>query len=486
MNASTLALVVMGIVVLIVIVLGFIAGSDKASRSSIEQWTVGGRNFGSVIIWFLIGADVYTAYTFLGLTGYGYSLGVPAFFATPYVVLAYPIAFYFLPKVWSVAKEFHMTTLADYVGARFDSKLLSFLVALAGIAFLIPYIDLQLTGIENVVRVTGQISPVWVLIISFLLVGLYTFFSGIRAPAWTSIVKDLLVWVVMLTLVIYLPLKWYGGWGQFLHAATVKYPAYMSLPGHGGKHDSFWFATAAFISAASLFMWPHSSTGALSSRTAEALRKNAIFLPFYNILLFFVTGLGILALLVVPGQKNTNAALLYLIQGSMGGFGQGISFATIMLASLVPASIMVIAASNLLIKNIVNDVFVHKVQPATLTLLTRWSVFFMVLLALLFGILFPSSIISLQLQGVSGIVQIFPAVVFSLWWRSMHKVPTVVGFIGGIITVFVAGPLKLPGYAGFWGLVVNVVLVLILSLFVRSHEEDENEVKRFLFHRQHA
>ncbi|WDM03060.1 sodium:solute symporter [Alicyclobacillus cycloheptanicus] len=476
----------MAVIVLLVVVLGFVAGSDKASRESIEQWTVGGRNFGGIVIWFLIGADVYTAYTFLGLTGYGYSLGVPAFFATPYVVLAYPIAYYFLPKIWAVAKQFHMTTLADYVRERFDSRFLSALVALAGIAFLIPYIDLQLTGIENVVRVTGEISPAGVLVISFLLVGLYTYFSGIRAPAWTSVAKDLLVWVVMLILVIYLPVKWFGGWGQFLHAAQVRHPDYMSLPGHGGNHGAFWFATAAFISAASLFMWPHSSTGSLSSRTGESLRRNAIFLPFYNILLFFVTGLGILALLVVPGQTNSNAALLYLIQKSMGGFGQGIAFATIMLASLVPASLMVIAASNLLIKNIVRDVFAPNIHPRNLTFLTRLSVFLMVILALAFGILFPSSIISLQLQGVSGIVQILPAVVFSLWWRTMHRIPVGVGFIGGIVTVFLAAPLHLPGYAGFWGLVVNVAIVLILSLFLRQRETTHNEVARFLFHRERA
>jgi len=485
MSTTHLALTVMAVIVGLVIVLGFVAGSNKSNRESIENWSVGGRNFGPVIVWFLIGADVYTAYTFLGLTGYGYSLGAPALFATPYVVLAYPLAFYFLPKIWAVAAEFKMTTFADYTRERFTSPVLSFLVALSGIAFLVPYIDLQLAGIQNTVQVAGSgtISSTAVLVISFLLVGLYTFFSGIKAPAWTAIVKDILVWGVMLFLVIYLPLKWYGGWGQFLHAAAVKYPEYMSLPGHGGKHGSLWFSTAAFISAVALFMWPHSSTGALSSRSAEALRKNSIALPFYNILLFFVTGLGILALLVVPDLKNSNAAFLVLIQKSLGGFGQGLAFATIMLASLVPASIMVIAASNLLASNIIQNLSRGAIGPKRLTMIARLSVFLMVLLALAFGILFPSSIINLQLQGTSGIVQIFPAVVISLYWRGMHKIPVIIGLLGGLVTIFVAGPLKLPGYSGFWGLIINLILVLILTPLFRGTTDSENKVVQFLFNK---
>lgn len=483
MSTENMALLVMAIIVCIVIVIGFLAGSDKSSRESIEQWSVGGRNFGALIIWFLIGADIYTAYTFLGLTGYGYSLGVPAFFATPYVVLAYPIAFYFLPKIWRVAYEFKMTTFADYTRDRFDSRVLSFLVALSGIVFLIPYIDLQLAGIQNTVRVAGHgaISSTWVLIISFLLVGLYTYFSGIKAPAWTAIVKDILVWIVMLYLVIYLPLKWYGGWGQFIHVATLKYPSYMSLPGHGGKHGALWFSTAAFISAVALFMWPHSSTGALTSKSANVLRKNSIALPFYNILLFFVTGLGILALLVIPGMKNSNAAFLELIQKSLGGFGQGLAFATIMLASLVPASIMVIAASNLFASNIIQNLSRGSIHPKTLTMIARLSVFLMVLFALIFGILFPTSIINLQLQGTSGIVQIFPAVVISLYWKNIHKIPVIIGLLAGLITIFLATPLNLPGYSGFWGLVVNVVVILILSPFFKRPNNTENKIIRFLF-----
>ncbi|TCP30594.1 SSS family solute:Na+ symporter [Scopulibacillus darangshiensis] len=484
MSTSNLALLITAIIVFIVIIIGFISGSDKSSRESIEQWSIGGRNFGGLLIWFLIGADIYTAYTFLGLTGYAYTLGAPAFFACAYAALAFPIIFYYIPKIWSVAAEFKMTTLADYVRERFDSKFLSGLVALVGILFLIPYIDLQLAGIQNVVKVAGHgtISPTVILIISFLLVGTYTFFSGLRAPAWTALVKDILVWVVMLFLVIYLPIKWFGGWGDFLHVAAEKYPEYMTLPGHGGGHGSFWFSTAAFISAVALFMWPHSSTGALAAKSGESLRKNAIALPFYNILLFFITALGILALLVVPGLKDSNSALLILIQKSLGGVGQGFSFATIMLASLVPASIMVIAASNLLATNIIQDLFAKSMQQKKVTLMARLFVFLIVLLALMFGILFPSSIINLQLQGTSGIVQIFPAVAVSLYWKKMNKVPVTVGLIGGLVMIFLAAPLHLPGYSGFWGILVNIALILILTpFFAGKTASSDNKVVRFLF-----
>ena len=301
------ALVTTAIIILLVVVVGFYAGRNKSSRSNIEEWSVGGRNFGGLLIWFLIGADVYTAYTFLGLTGYGYSLGAAAFFAVPYVVLAYPIAYYILPRIWEYASKHRLTTLADYTRERFQSKTLGVLVALTGIIFLIPYIDLQLSGITGVVDVAGKgvfVHPhavgIAALVVSFILVALYTFFSGLRAPAWTSLIKDALVWIIMVVMVISVPFILFGSWGNMWHTAVTKFPQTLTL--HAGAHGNFWFMTSALISALALFMWPHASTGALSSRNADILRKNAVFLPFYNILLFFITFLGIVFGVAIGSQ----------------------------------------------------------------------------------------------------------------------------------------------------------------------------------------
>ena len=485
MHGDLTALLITAFVVLSVVLIGFIAGCNKLSRSSVEEWSVGGRRLGSVFVWFLIGADVYTAYTFLGLTSTAFKAGSIAFFATPYVVLAYPLAYFFLPKIWKIASVHNFMTLADYIKGRFDCKLLSSLVAINGVLMLIPYIDLQLSGIQDTLKVagTGYVNITAVVIFSFLLVAFYTFFSGIKAPTYTAIVKDILVWVVMLFLVFSLPVIHFGSWGSMIDTAIQEAPGHMLVP-ESGPHGILWFSTAAFVSALALFMWPHTVTGTFSSKSMESLRKNAIVLPFYNIILMLVTFLGITAYLVVPKDTDPRFAFLTLIHMSYGGVFQGLAYSTIALASLVPCSIMAIGASNLFANNIYRDLINPNAAPAKLTLVTRYMVFLVIGIALLFGLIFPKALVSLQLMGVSGMVQIFPAVVFSLYWRNFSREAALAGFISGMATVFYVYSTdhSFGVYEGFWGLIVNCFVLLVLNpFFIKKAQQKTNPVIETLF-----
>lgn len=485
MKGNLTALIITSVIVLLVVGIGFLAGRSKESRSSVEEWSVGGRRLGALFVWFLIGADIYTAYTFLGLTSSAFSGGSIAFFATPYVVLAYPLAYFFLPKIWKVASVHKFTTLADYIKGRFDSKLFSVLIAINGVLMLIPYIDLQLAGIQDTLRVagTGYINITFVVIVSFLLVAFYTFFSGIKAPTYTAILKDILVWVIMLYLVISIPFIHFGGWNDMVQTAVDTAPEMLTIPSAGPK-GMLWFSTAALISALALFMWPHTATGIFSSKSAESLRKNAIVLPFYNIVLMLVTFLGIAAFLVVPEGTDPRYAFLELIRMSYGGTMQGFAYSTIALASLVPCSIMAIGASSLFANNIYRDLINPKASPSRMTMVTRYMVFVVIGLALIFGLLFPNALISLQLMGVSGIVQVFPAIVFSLYWRNLSKEAALSGFIAGmlVIVVLYATHHSFGAYEGFWGLIVNILVLVILNpIFVSRAKERNNQVMETLF-----
>jgi solute:Na+ symporter, SSS family len=485
MKGNLTALIVTSIIVLTVIFIGFMVGRNKQSRSSVEEWSVGGRRLGALFVWFLIGADVYTAYTFLGLTSSAFKGGSIAFFATPYVVLAYPLAYFFLPKIWKVGKEHKFTTLADYIKGRFDSKLFSVLVAITGVLMLIPYIDLQLSGIQDTLEIagTGYINVTFVVIVSFLLVAFYTFFSGIKAPTYTAIIKDILVWVIMLYMVVSIPIIHFGSWGHMMQTTVHKAPQMLTLPTSGPK-GMLWFSTAALISALALFMWPHTATGIFSSKSGESLRKNAIVLPFYNIVLMLVTFLGITAFLVIPKGTDPRFAFLELIHMSYGGTVQGLAYSTIALASLVPCSIMAIGASSLFANNIYRDVINPKASGPRMTMVTRYMVFVVIGLALLFGLLFPTALISLQLMGVSGIVQIFPAIVFSLYWRNLSREAALSGFIAGMVVVAAQYIFhtSFGAYEGFWGLCVNILVLVILNpMFVNRAKERNNPVMETLF-----
>ncbi|MEH7343528.1 sodium:solute symporter [Bacillus sp. JJ1532] len=486
MQGNLTALLITSFIVLSVILIGFIAGRDKASRSSVEEWSVGGRRFGPLLVWLLVGADLYTAYTFLGLTSQAYSSGSIAFFVIPYTIIAFFISYFYLPKLWGVSKKFKLTTLADYAKLRFGSKFLSLLIAIVGVLMLIPYIDLQLAGIQDTLKVagTGFINVNVVVILSFFLVALYTFFSGIKGPTYTAIIKDILIWVIMLFLVVTIPIIHFGGWGSMMDKIVTETPELLTIPTTGPRGIP-WFLTASLVSGLALFMWAHGVTGVFTAKSTDALRKNAIYLPLYNIVLILVVFLGFAAFHVLPEGSDPRFALLSLIQVSYGGVVQGLSYATIALASLIPCSIMAIGASNLFANNIYRDFINPKVSPAKLTMITRSMVFVVIGLALIFGMLFPTALVSLQLMGVSGMVQIFPAIVFSLFWKKQTKEATTIGLIVGLVVTFtVSGTGMTFGiYEGFWGLLANVLALVILNpIFVKRIKS--NQVMDQLFTEQ--
>ncbi|KXZ21704.1 sodium:solute symporter [Bacillus nakamurai] len=483
MPANVTALIITAVIVLTVVCIGFIAGRDKSARASVEEWSVGGRRFGGLLVWFLVGADLYTAYTFLGLTSTAYTGGSVAFFAIPYSVLAYFIAYFFLPKLWKVAKLHKLTTLADYARERFDSKLLASLVAIVGVLMLIPYICLQLSGIQDTLQVagTGVINVNMVVIISFVLVALYTFFSGIKGPTFTAIIKDILVWVIMLFMVVSLPLIHFHGWMPMIHTMAQKAPQMLTIPSSGPKGIP-WFITASIVSALALFMWAHAATGVFTAKSADAVRKNSMFLPLYNIVLILVIFLGFIAFLVLPEDTNPRLALLKLIQTSYGGVAQGFAYSTIALASLIPCSIMAIGASNLFANNLYRDLIHPNVSQSRLTIITRSMVFVVIGIALLFGMLFPTALVTLQLLGVSGMVQIFPAIAVSLFWKNQTKEATIIGLLVGLIVTFTVNITQSSHgiYEGFWGLVSNLSAVVILNPFFVK-KATANAVKEGLF-----
>jgi SSS family solute:Na+ symporter len=488
MKNDLTALLITGFTILIVLLAGFLAGKDKSNRSSVEEWSLGGRRYGSLLVWFLVGADLYTAYTFLGLTSTSFTAGSLAFFAIPYPIIAYFISYFFLPRLWSVSKKHKFTTLADYIGKRFDSKFLASLVAIVGVLMLIPYIDLQLSGIQDTLTVAGAgiINVKFVVIVSFLLVALYTFFSGIKGPTIAAILKDILVWVVMLFLVVTLPVIHFGGWNSMVHTLAQKSPQLLTIPVSGPKGIP-WFITAAIVSALALFMWAHAATGVFTAKSADTLRKNAIFLPLYNIVLILVIFLGFIAYHVLPAGSNPRLAFLNLIHVSYGSVVQGLAYSTIALASLIPCSIMAIGASNLFANNIYRDLINPKITPAKLTIVTRGMVFAVIGLALVFGILFPTALVSLQLLGVSGMVQIFPAVVLSLYWKKQTKEATIIGLILGLavtFTVYATGT-SFGIYEGFWGLLANTAAIFLLNpLFTKKYTDHTNTVIEQLFEKK--
>src|SRR3954464_6052170 len=308
-ETDTTALIVFGLMFGLITVLGFVAARwRRGDLRQLNEWGLGGRRFGTVVTWFLLGGDIYTAYTFIAVPALMFGSGGVGFFALPYTIIVYPIAFVFMARLWSVASARGYVTPADFVRGRFDSRGLGTAVAITGLIATMPYIALQLVGMKVVLAAMG-VSGDWPIILAFVILAAYTWNSGLRAPALISIVKDLAIYITVIVAAIYIPSK-LGGYGHIFDSAARALPDKTTptgapaslIPGKTPAQTAY--LTLALGSALALFMYPHVITGTLSAKSQDVVRRNMALLPAYTLMLGLLALLGFMA--ITAGLKPTD------------------------------------------------------------------------------------------------------------------------------------------------------------------------------------
>lgn len=442
-------IIIFTLLFLLVSGMGFVAARWRAPNDMghLDEWGLGGRNFGGWITWFLVGGDLYTAYTFVAVPALLFGAGAAGFFAVPYTVIIYPLVFLVLVRLWSVSYRHGFVTPADFVRSRFGSPTLALIVAITGIVATMPYIALQLVGIEAVLKtmgVTGEstLARHLPIIVAFAILAAYTYQSGLRAPALIAFVKDSLIYIVILVAVFYLPYK-LGGWGQIFDAADAKFAASPS-PNDGitlNANNQLQYVTLALGSALALFLYPHSLTGVLAARSRDVIKRNMSALPAYSLLLGLIALLGYMAIAagVVPlpgateGSRDSNTVVPLLFQQEFPSWFAGVAFAAIGIGALVPAAIMSIAAANLFTRNIYKEYLRRDATPAqeaTVSKITSLVVKVGAVACIVF--LDPQFSIDLQLIGGVIILQTLPAVALGLYTRWFHRGALVAGWAAGM------------------------------------------------------
>ena len=487
------ATIVFVLLFLAVTVLGFLGSRwRRGDLDRLDEWGLAGRRFGTVVSWFLLGGDLYTAYTLVAVPALLYGAGAIGFFAVPYTLLVYPFVFLVFPRLWSVSHRHGFITAADFVAARFGSPALALAVAVTGIVATMPYIALQLVGIEVVIaglgfQATGLARDL-PLIIAFAVLAAYTYSSGLRAPALIALVKDVLIYVTVGAAIIVIPAK-LGGFGAIFDAVP-KEKLLLTLPSASGPGNASAFATLALGSALALFLYPHAVTGLLSARSRDVVKRNMALLPVYSVVLALIALLGYMALAAHVQQNPAHAALFQrygsnfavpaLFLDQFPGWFVGVAFAAIAIGALVPAAIMSIAAANLFTRNIWRGLF-HRSLSGPAEARTAKLVSLVIKIgALAFIILLPTEYaIQLQLLGGIWIIQTLPAIVLGLFTRWFHGRALVAGWLTGTAagTAMAAaqhfqssvyalhlGRLVIPGYAALYSLIVNLAVAAAVSM----------------------
>lgn len=488
MNAALVVLAVF-----LVLALGLGLWSRRGKEMDIEQWSVGGRNFGAIFVFLLLAGEIYTTFTFLGASGYAYTYGGAAFYILGYGALAYVISYWLAPAIWRYAKRERLVSQPDWFRRKYRSRNLSLVVALIGIVAMVPYLELQLTGLGIIVQETsyGSISKDAAIWIGAIVMAVYVVAAGIHAAAWNAVVKDILVLVVVVFIGIYLPYHYFGGVGDMMHKIHETKPGFLSanLP----SHDMGWFVTSILLSALGFFMWPHYFGAIYSSRDTRTFRRNAMFLPLYQLVLLFVFFTGLAAVLVVPGLSDGDLSLLAIAKHAFPPFVVGLVGAAGMFCALVPGAMLLSTCATLLAKNVVQE-FNPRMSDGRTVLIAKALVPVITLVALYLTFQGGDAIVNLLLLGYAFVTQLFPSMVASLHPRNpVTKWGAGAGMVVGavIVTWLTLGKHTvgdvlpfLPSAlhhlnVGIVALVANIVVCAIVSAFTRGSEDRSRETAGF-------
>lgn len=480
------ALVLIAAITLVALYLGMRA--RRGHDMNLEQWSVGGRSFGTAFVFLLMAGEIYTTFTFLGGSGFAYGKGAPVYYILAYATLAYILSYWMLPPIWRFAKTHRLVSQPHFFARKYQSPALGVLVALVGVAALVPYLVLQLKGLGIIVATTsyGAISSTAAVWIGAIVVTAYVIVSGVRGCAWNSVVKDMMILAVAIFLGIYLPIHHYGGLGDMFRTIDAAKPGFLTFPAKG--QSVTWFQSTVLLTALGFFMWPHTFGSVYTAKDERIFRRNAMVLPLYQLILLFVFFCGFAAVLKVPGLKggDIDLSLFKLALQTFDPWVVGVIGAAGVLTALVPGSMILTTASTLLANDVYRGAMMKTADDARVTRLARFLVPVVALVAVGFTLRGGDTIVALLLMGYNFVTQLFPALVCSLSARNRAtKQGAFCGIVAGVAVV-VATTLMHVSVAqlipfapdalkdiniGFLALAVNVIVLAAVSVVTqpRAH-----------------
>jgi solute:Na+ symporter, SSS family len=426
------------------------------------QFIVAGRSFGTLLLWVLLAGEVYTSFTFLGAAGWAYGRGAPAYYILAYGTCGYVFGYFLLPAIWRVAKERSLLTAPDFFVDRYDSKALGIAIALLQFVFMIPYVTLQLTGLQILLGIAGygNFNATAAVIAAFVLIALFVFTAGLRGTAWASVIKDVLVLAAVIFAGIAIPLHFFGSIPAMFAHLRASHAAMLTLKPDGAPNGAIWYVSTVLLTGIGFYMGPQSFNATYSAKSDDALRRNAVFLPLYQVVLLLVFFAGFAALLVVPGLHGARVdeSFLLVVQRYYPPWVMGLVAAAGSLAALVPASALLLATASVVAKNVLGD-----------ARFTRPLVLVVALLALVLWLFEKQTLVGLLLIVYNGITQFLPGVVCAFIWRRATAWGVGIGIAAGVAAASWLSTVAVPWGVnpGLIALAINAVVLVLLSLRTR-------------------
>ncbi len=487
METGTVILLIVAIYLLISLLTGLIP-SFRITKS-VGGFVAGDRSMNVFILYFVIGASIFSSFAFLGGPGWAYSRGAAAFYIIAYGVIGIVPLYFFGPRAWRLGKTYGYVTQAELLADRFDSKFLSVMLAVLSVVVFIPYLTLQMVGAGYVLNVISEgLIPYWAGAgVTYVVVLIYVYFSGVMGVGWSNAFQGMFMMVMAWVLGIYLPNAIYGGIGEMFTAIMdAGHTAMLEAPGlaaDGTRWDWWGFSSAVLVSAVGFSVWPHFFMRSFAARSPDSLKLSVVLYPTFLIFLVPILLIGFSAVVAFPGVEQADSILPHvLMQLDLPAIVIGLFCAGALAASMSSGDAILHSAASIGIRDGVNQVLKKPLSDKSERLLIQISVLIIGLVAYLFAVVIDVSIVALLLGSYGGVAQIFPVIFAMFYWKRATKTGALAGLFGGILvnTFFLIFPdLKpFPMHEGMYGLAVNIILLLGVSLATKP--DDPNRVNKFL------
>ncbi|MFJ4098544.1 sodium:solute symporter family protein [Amycolatopsis japonica] len=463
---TVLFVTIVGVVV--IALCGFLG--RRRPSADLAEWTVGGRNFGAATMWFLQAGEVFTTFTFLAVAGVAFQGGAAATYAIPYLPIAFIGCYFLVPRIWALGKDRGYLTQADFFADRYRSPRFGRLVAVIGVVFLLPYLQLQITGLGLVVElVTGsKASGNLSMVVSSVLTVAFVLWAGIRGLANAAYLKDFLMLFAMAVLALAVPIHFAGGIGEVFSAVARERPALLEV-GSTGTFSRTWWLTSVLVSAIGVgcLTAPHQWPAYLSAKSEKTLRQNFVLLPIYQVVIILPVIVGFVGILALPEGTAGNGVLLKLANVALPDWLTGVIAVAAAASAMIPAGSLCMGISSLVARNIVTVR-----SERTRMRINHVVVVLAVGLSLGLALARPDLLANLLLLTFSGLAQLAPALLAAIGKRRLIGLPAAVaGLVTGVATLIwlTFGQIDLHGFnAGVGALVVNVAVTAVVELVTRG------------------
>ncbi|PRP97569.1 putative symporter YodF [Enhygromyxa salina] len=479
---------------LIALIVGVVAG--RRGRGGTDDFVAGERAFGPLVMYFVVGATIFSAYALLGTPQRIVAKGSDAFYVLAYGAVGLVPLFFYGARVRRIGAREGFVTQAEMFAARFESPAVSVLMGAATLVAFVPYLVIQLKGAGLVMHaVTGWPEQLGAALV-YGVVLIYVLAGGARGVGWTNVIQGIVMLAAVWVIGIWLPTTLYGSVGAMFDRVVVEHPEYLTLPGPEAKTPVTRYSSEILMSILGFAMWPHMFMKCFTARSARLVQLSVVFYPSF---LFFILPLMFLGYVaVLSGGPADDSVLLWLVDLVQGEAAHPLLFAfvafAILAASMSTGDALLHAGGSIMVRDVLLPLESRPLGRALRRALgrsqqplreddlgqTRAIRVVVIVLALVSWVLLGNSggisIVDLLLLAYSIPIQFLPVVMFGLYWSRANGVGARAGLIAGLTTVvglFVIQKTA-PGLAatlnpleleiGLIGLVVNTLAMVIFSL----------------------